>query len=46
MEYKMKLSHNYRKELTPLAFSEIPKETLIEENFMQILKECANYRSE
>ena len=34
----LKLSPNYRKELTPLAFSEIPNETLIAENFMKILK--------
>ena len=34
----LKLSPNYRKELTPLAFSEIPNETLIAEKFMEILK--------
>ena len=34
----LKLSPNYRKELTPLAFSEIPNETLIAEKFMDILK--------
>nr|WP_288330320.1 nucleotidyl transferase AbiEii/AbiGii toxin family protein [uncultured Prevotella sp.] len=33
----MKLSPNYRKELTPLAFSEIPNEMLIAENFIKVL---------
>ena len=33
----MKLSSNYRKELTPLAFSEIPQEMLIAENFIKVL---------
>ena len=33
----MKLSSNYRKELTPLAFSEIPKEMLIAENCIKVL---------
>ena len=33
----MKLSSNYRKELMPLAFSEIPNEMLIAENFTKIL---------
>ena len=33
-----KLSLTYRKELTPLAFSEIPKESLLLENFMTALK--------
>ena len=33
----MKLSPNYRKELMPLAFSEIPNEMLIAENFTKVL---------
>ncbi len=33
----LKLSPNYRKELTPLAFSEIPNEALIKENLIEIL---------
>ena len=37
----MKLSPNYRKELTPLAFSEIPNEVLIGKCFMRILKELS-----
>ena len=32
-----KLSPNYRKELMPLAFSEIPDEMLIAENFIKVL---------
>ena len=37
----LKLSPNYRKELTPLAFSEIPNEVLIGKCFMRILKELS-----
>ena len=37
----LKLSPNYRKELTPLAFSEIPNEMLIGKCFMRILKELS-----
>ncbi len=33
------LRSTYQKELTPLAFSEIPNETLIEKSFMEIIKE-------
>ena len=44
MEYKMKLSHNYRKELTPLAFSEIPNEMLIAENFIKVLNNFITVR--
>ena len=36
-----KLSPNYRKELMPLAFSEIPNEVLIGKCFMRILKELS-----
>lgn len=35
----MKLSPNYRKELMPLAFSEIPNEMLIAENFTKVLND-------
>ncbi len=37
----IRLSPNYRKELTPLAFSGIPNETLIAENFMKVLKQLS-----
>lgn len=37
----LKLSPNYRKELTPLTFSEIPNEVLIGKCFMRILKELS-----
>ena len=37
----LKLSPNYRKELTPLAFSEIPNEVLIGKCFMRILKKLS-----
>lgn len=37
----LKLSPNYRKELMPLAFSEIPNEVLIGKCFMRILKELS-----
>ena len=33
------LRSTYQNELTPLAFSEIPNETLIEKSFMEIIKE-------
>lgn len=42
----LKLSPNYRKELTPLAFSKIPNEVLIGKCFMRILKELSIFSNE